>query len=827
MSLVNLSMTRIWLSLMPFFLAILAALGWDLFQFDSSPSWFYWPALVVLPIIGAFSDKHQGSRPWFLAVTLIPLIILSARFFTPLPDWLLPPFVFSFLVFWILLAQIRDPQAGLIVGSRTLGCIVLGMVLAWVIESKQENLSLYPIVFVATCLIGLTLPILAPPARSDDKPKQSSLSRLVAFAGPEPIFSAAKTTVLLAFMFGMMLGQEQGTWFSLEPLRPHWIPHELAIAILLFALGLFHSFRMGKTFGLRRSFSLCLLLLMLFHLLPWQSLNEQLLLSAGLLFTTGAATGALWSHTTAVLPSSHGGQVLGWFFLALGTGLILSLSLSLSISPLILELLCLVIIQTMPGHWMMRSPNRQLVAENIEPFAWAASPTGLAAHSRVTRFLQLIARTLAEIFFGRLQIQGREHLVSDAPAILVANHPNTFLDPLLITALAPGRLHYWAKSTLWRLPLAGSILDSLGAIPIYRRRDAEGGRDDNQRSMDLAVNKLLRGAHILIFPEGVSEPGLSLKPIKTGVARLGFHFMNQEKWESDLKVIPIALDYSEPTLFRTSVAIRIGKPISLAAFQAAYQQDSPTAVRALTDQLSESLKNMLPHLEVPELEDLVLRVQDLYGERVLQILDQSDMTSARKIICEAVNHYQRMDPDTVYLFARRLEVYYRERERLSTPENHEPIRMKDLIKIMVSLFSFASYGLIVNWLPYRVTGRFVEWFSSAPVWVATAKLTFGTLVFAFYYLLVGLLAYHFIGLLPALLLVLSFCVSAFIALGALERFSFRFAQLRTLWHAFWTQDTNDDLEAMRVELMQDLERFRESYAFYMDQEAPYEEGRGL
>jgi len=386
----------------------------------------------------------------------------------------------------------------------------------------------------------------------------------------------------------------------------------------------------------------------------------------------------------------------------------------------------------------------------------------------------------------------------------------------------PGRLHYWAKSTLWKLPVLGAILDRLGAIPVFRKQDepvVEGQRvEGNRATFEVAAAKLNKGAHVLIFPEGVSQVGLSLKPIKTGAIRLGFQALEDNDWAEDIPIVPIGIDYTEPSLFRGHVTIRIGEPVSLAEFRGAFAVDPRSAVLQVTEIVTGRLKNLLPHLDEPELENLVQRIHNLYGERVLQILGEDDETAARMAIAEAVNHYQQMDPDTVFLFNDRMNTYHSEERRLATPDNHPPIPLRAILKMLSDVFSFASFGLVTNWLPYRLTGRLVEWFTSVGVWRATAKLSFGALIFFLYYGLLWLLLREMTSTLVAWLTVMTIMISAFVALGSLERFAFRFRQLKNIWQVFWTQDTNDDLEAMKVSLIQDLERFRESYAFYRSKE---------
>jgi len=457
------------------------------------------------------------------------------------------------------------------------------------------------------------------------------------------------------------------------------------------------------------------------------------------------------------------------------------------------------------------APNR-LVWRN-------ASLPGLARHTFFSRLTQLAARALVEVFFGRLRVHGHDRLVQKGGAILVANHPNTFLDPLLITALAPGRLHYWAKATLWRSTIIGSILDRLGAMPVQRRQDAPTGATfDNRRVFGAAAEKLNRGAHALIFPEGVSQTGLSLKPVKTGAARLGFQALAQNDWSDDLPLIPIGLDYAEPSLFRSPVTVRVGEPLWLRGYKDDYQTDPRRTAAAVTDALSERLKSLLPHLDRPELEELTQHIHALYGEQVLTILDKDDQTEARRAIAQAVNHYQRLDPDTLWLFKQRVDAYFAERERLSTPENHPPIPARRLLRILAGFFSFQSFGLIANWLPYRLTGRLAAWLDPPAVWLATAKLGFGALIFGLYYALIVAVCHFFFGPLAAGLALAALVLSGMAALGSLDRVAFRIQQLGALWQAFWTQDTNDNLEAMKLSLIHDLERFRETYAFYRSQE---------
>ena len=79
--------------------------------------------------------------------------------------------------------------------------------------------------------------------------------------------------------------------------------------------------------------------------------------------------------------------------------------------------------------------------------------------------------------FGRLavhafyKVERLGGVLPDGALLLVANHPNTLMDPAVIQTTAGRRVRFLAKSTLFaRHPLSPLIRRS-GAIPVYRKID--------------------------------------------------------------------------------------------------------------------------------------------------------------------------------------------------------------------------------------------------------------------------------------------------------------------------------------------------------------------
>lgn len=115
--------------------------------------------------------------------------------------------------------------------------------------------------------------------------------------------------------------------------------------------------------------------------------------------------------------------------------------------------------------------------------------------------------------WGRLEVSGVEHLPRCGPVLLAGNH-DSYWDPLAIgiAGLPRRQIRALAKSSIWRVPGLGRILDGMGQIPIER------GASD-ARALDRAVSELAGGARIGVFPEGTRSLGRTLRA-RSGLGRL-------------------------------------------------------------------------------------------------------------------------------------------------------------------------------------------------------------------------------------------------------------------------------------------------------------------
>jgi 1-acyl-sn-glycerol-3-phosphate acyltransferase len=117
------------------------------------------------------------------------------------------------------------------------------------------------------------------------------------------------------------------------------------------------------------------------------------------------------------------------------------------------------------------------------------------------RILERLSRFLVTIFFREIIIEGRENLPAKGPVLFTPNHPHALIDPLLLQLFSPQyRIRFVAKAPLFKIPVFGSILRSLGAIPVVRRIDVN--QDVDYTAFFAAcVDALAQNDSIAIFPE--------------------------------------------------------------------------------------------------------------------------------------------------------------------------------------------------------------------------------------------------------------------------------------------------------------------------------------
>jgi glycerol-3-phosphate O-acyltransferase/dihydroxyacetone phosphate acyltransferase len=342
-----------------------------------------------------------------------------------------------------------------------------------------------------------------------------------------------------------------------------------------------------------------------------------------------------------------------------------------------------------------------------------------AASDDVDRFyaaVRAVARFWLWFFFRSVDVHHPERVPAQGPVLLCVNHPNNFIDSLLVGAVLERKVHYLATSALFRNAVMARFLRAAGAIPVYRREDDPDKMDRNTDTFAACFRAFDAGRLLAIYPEGTTHSETRVKRIKTGAARLALGYDAQSP--GTLAVVPVGLNFEARKSFRARVLVSFGRRVPVSGYAAAYRADPSTAVAALTEAIQWAMEAEVVNVERIDDAGLVRAVQDLYGDdlvhevaeaRGIALRDVDPVRLSRSIV-DAVVYFKKHDPARVERLWHRIQSYRallaaaRVRDDVVRGWRARTPRRQRLRRGWEAVLGFPLfvYGAVVNVLPYYI-----------------------------------------------------------------------------------------------------------------------------
>lgn len=440
----------------------------------------------------------------------------------------------------------------------------------------------------------------------------------------------------------------------------------------------------------------------------------------------------------------------------------------------------------------------------------------------VYEFLRVVFHFALHLFYRRIQIVGAERIPRDKPVVLVANHVNGIIDPILL-AMTTGRpLRFLAKAPLFKTLLFGPLLRITNGVPVYRRdpRDWPDGKIPEHLAHDdmfqAAYNTLQQGESICLFPEGISHSLPQLQELKTGAARILLGAEAQAGYQLGVHLVPVGLTFENAGLFRSRVLVRVGEAFTGAAHFEIHRQDAVEAARRLTEDLANALRKVTLNFESDEEKQFFLTAAEvLHGHRRL---DETLFEVVREWT-PIYRHYRTHASEALQGFRERLLDYVQYREALALDERVVTLRthwfapllflMRGIPGALLTL-AVAIPALVLNMVPFllcRWVGRGRKYLDERATAQVAAGFVFYPPTWVLWALIVGSEAGWRWGLSVALAgPLLGWLTLPLVAQGANDM------DLAKAWLFFRTYPRLQTfLQAKRDELMKQLESARVSY----------------
>jgi glycerol-3-phosphate O-acyltransferase/dihydroxyacetone phosphate acyltransferase len=441
-----------------------------------------------------------------------------------------------------------------------------------------------------------------------------------------------------------------------------------------------------------------------------------------------------------------------------------------------------------------------------------------------------LVRALVGLFYRRIEVVGLENVPRDGPVLLLANHNNGLVDPMLVLYALPRPVVFVAKSTLWRIPVLRSLLDLLCCVPVVRKGEegpeiSSKGEERNRSSFEKLAAVLDGGGAVLIFPEGRSHSAPRLSETRTGAARV---LLLSKKSPA---IVPVGLWFTEKDVFRSDVLVKVGAPV--------LPPHDPT-VEAWTEAMGAALESVTLNADSWRDHEVAAAVDALYGRSVEKTFLEGEeglgrverLFRVRQLLVAARSALEAAHAGEVRSVVRRTLAldHLLRRLSLSLSSLDEPPRpatiachtMRALVAIALGL-PVAVLGVAAWWVPYRLCGIVANRVPGAREerdQIALHKLIAGVVLFPLFEAFWGGVIWRFAGLGWAALAAALLPFAGILSLRFFEYATWRERQARELLALLVAPGTIARLRAERDALVAECDRLAGAYAAETDNPVP-------
>jgi glycerol-3-phosphate O-acyltransferase / dihydroxyacetone phosphate acyltransferase len=443
-----------------------------------------------------------------------------------------------------------------------------------------------------------------------------------------------------------------------------------------------------------------------------------------------------------------------------------------------------------------------------------------------------LVQVALRVFFRRLEIRHRDRLQTPGPLLMVSNHPNTLMDPLVVAAHRRQPIAFLAKSTFFKNPVSAAVLRSGNSIPIYRRQDVEAGAEaatpeqlaaQNEATFGKCYDHLGAGGTVMIFPEGTSVSERRLRPLKTGAARIALGAEARHDFKLGLRLLPLGINYFDPQRFRSDVLINVAPPIRVADYAEAYRQDPTAAADQLTEDIRRHLEQRLVITKDAAEDELVQQLERTFTGHLIQDDPRTlyDNFQLSRTLLQAVAYFEKHDPNHLGEVREKLATYLTDLKQLNLsdealartgrPDTRARRALVAGLQLVLGLPVYL-YGALNNYLPYKIPSMVAKRATKEVEFVAPIMMVVGMITFSFAYAAQIALVHHFTqDWRWTLLYGLSLAPAGYYALHYANKLAGRLRRLRALRLFRQQRPVMEGLLRQRATILRLLNEAREAY----------------
>jgi len=434
--------------------------------------------------------------------------------------------------------------------------------------------------------------------------------------------------------------------------------------------------------------------------------------------------------------------------------------------------------------------------------------------SRLYRSIRALVRVALDVYYTGIEVSGLENVPAEGPVLILANHHNGLVDPMLVVATSERSIRFLAKAPLFRIPVLGAFVRGMGAVPVHRRQDPGYDKSKNEAVYAAVGAALAAGGAVGIFPEGKSHTDPWVAEFKHGAARMALEAERSRDFAMGLRVLLVGIHFERTRLFRGKALVIFAPPLTLEDRRERYAEDPRREVEALTAALHERLRAMVLEAEDAE----IVRLADLVEETGVLGEGRPGLKGSfdrKKRLLEVYRRLRAQRPAEIERLVHLLR-RYRDLLRMLGLSDSQVGEDRPLSRGLSSAFAqalallatapLAAVGFVFNVLPYQAVLRGVVLQARTSDVRASSGLVVATVVFPLWYGLLALVGWlappPWTVWLPVLVLA---GPCGLVAVRWLERMRALARTTGALWVALHLPRVRERLRSLRAEAIRQIE----------------------
>jgi hypothetical protein len=348
--------------------------------------------------------------------------------------------------------------------------------------------------------------------------------------------------------------------------------------------------------------------------------------------------------------------------------------------------------------------------------------------------LKLTLNISFRLFYKRFLVLNK-HKELFGSTIYVSNHPNSFMDPILIGAMNRPIVHFMTRSDVfvwWLKP----VLWASHMLPIYRQQDGKDTKGKNSDVFNKVNSSLRKGRNILIFGEGFTDdtPIRGLKPVKKGPVRMGFGALEAINWSKKIYISGIGITYTDRNTINSEFVLDSGPKICLNDYKESYLANPSRVINEVTRIVEKNMQECIVYVADPARYSLLEGIMQITRKGINHANHDDRIPLLKrweyaKNLASWINQYVTGESTEILALQKDLDAYFNLEKRMKVEDRFvaakkDPGLVSSLNNwlYLILMWPFAIPGFIHGFIPYILAKKVTEKIMKRKVFWGSVKM---------------------------------------------------------------------------------------------------------